>query len=112
MKPLAYQYHRFLLDETDVYITKKLKQLAKDKAKTRGQQQIKRVKTLLERCPQPDCIVFATAYQTQPQEQEEVLHTHVQVTENQTQHLKEVPPILHWDQSNPEELDRSLNTCS
>lgn len=52
MQPLAYQYNKLLLEETDLYITKELKNLAEDKAKTRGQQQIHNV-SFLHLNPQP-----------------------------------------------------------
>ncbi|KAK7126113.1 hypothetical protein R3I93_021482 [Phoxinus phoxinus] len=49
MRPLVYQYNKILLEKTDLYITKELKKLAEDKAKTRGQEQIDNVKLFLEK---------------------------------------------------------------
>lgn len=40
MQPLAYQYNTFLLEETNHYITKEFKKMAKDKAKKRAKEQI------------------------------------------------------------------------
>lgn len=93
MQPLAYQYNKFLLDDTDLYITKELKKLAEEKAKTRGQEQIDNVK----------CLQLAA----------------VQHNDAETQQLEGVSSRVSRstlqaasNQANPEQLDRSSDTCT
>ncbi len=102
MKPLAYQYNKFLLEETELYITKGLKKMAEDTAKTRGEEQIQNVKTFLDFSLQPECVVLASfkpvAQTSEPQQPETVQHnvsetkqlddvslTNIQVTAKQTE---------------------------
>ncbi len=102
MKPLAYQYNKFLLEETELYITKGLKKMAEDTARTRGEEQIQNVKTFLDFSLQPECVVLASfkpvAQTSEPQQPETVQHnvsetkqlddvslTNIQVTAKQTE---------------------------
>lgn len=100
MQPLTRQYNKILLEETDLYITKKLKNLAEDKAKTRGQEQIDNAKLLHNDA------------ETQTQQP-----AAVQRSETQAQQPEEVPSGISRSASqaasnlaNPEQLDRSSDT--
>lgn len=102
MKPLAYQYNKFLLEETELYITNGLKKMAEDTARTRGEEQIQNIKTFLDFSLQPECVVLASlkpvAQTSEPQQPEtvqhnvsetkqldDVPHTNIQVTAKQTE---------------------------
>lgn len=74
----AYQYEKFLLEETEPYITKELKKMAEEKAKTEGQEQISKVRTDLGLSPQPEHVVLGTfqlvAQASEPQHPTTVQH--------------------------------------
>lgn len=46
-RPLAYQYNKYFLEETDLYLTDELKKLAKDNAMNRGEEQMHDVRSYL-----------------------------------------------------------------
>ncbi|XP_056094966.1 calcium homeostasis modulator protein 6-like [Rhinichthys klamathensis goyatoka] len=89
MRPLAYQYNKILLEKTDLYIRKELKNLAKDKAKTRGQEQINNVQLFLQRAD-------AETQQQQPEgDPSRISRSTLQAASNK---------------ANPEQLDPSSDT--
>lgn len=98
MQPLAYQYNKFLLEETDLYITKELKNLAEVKAKTRGQQQIHN-KSFLQLNPQP----------SEPKQltnlQQNIAETHQQQPEGVPSRISQSTFHAASDQEKPKQLD-------
>ncbi|XDV53853.1 hypothetical protein PO909_022263 [Leuciscus waleckii] len=78
MRPLTHQYNEILLEETDLYITKELKKLAEDKAKTRGQEQIDNVKLFLAAVQHND----AETQQQQPEQLDRSSDTYTISSEN------------------------------